>query len=626
MSFLINPFLTDQNSIVSVENPFGITVNNGTAFGSIVFQSTIQATMANGFQRAIPVSYAVGSYDGNTNGSYVLVGNLTPAPFTNPHVLTVNITIWVNPVGYVWIDCIDKNQVVGGVDNIGRIATQITGKTTASMIQKNALLLQRPSWNGEGAYFNKQSAMLQAGATSLFTRFSNGGQFTMYFVWKQLVIDTIHNGPLIDAVNGSATAGIGLSLIIDNRTGSGRDNNLVFIIGDNSASPPVNLVSSADAVVQDAWNAAKLTYDGTTVRMYTSSNGAAFTQVASQTPVLSFSASNPGNLLTFGNMFTVGSQTGMRGYYKHAYFEDSFMSAPDQAIMDTWAQAMCQENLIVRNANIFAMTTQSNCSGRALNSSIDADLIGRVGAYIMRPLPTPATQTPGSGAITSDSYWGELELGVNQTTENVATQHGAEMRFGYEMHQFNENCFIIKYGVGGTPFANQGVYNDWNIAATATLYSQFLGLLGTGFDEVEHVFRRTPVWRGLDIMGGETDAIITGAGALFHGNVAATINGWIDALVAIGYTIDKLRIFVWQITDVGGAAYDPVEFPLVKAAQANFPTQYYIDFPSRIANVKGIVTRTTDDLPLLDLQHYNHIGQDMRGTFMFDNFSIWVNE
>lgn len=627
MSFLLNPFLSERRSIVSVENAVMLTVANGTVAGSLVFQATIKAKLASGFHAQVPVSYDTTGYNGSVDGFYTLTGTLTPtAPVTNPLGLTVSIVVWVIPVGYVWIDCIDKNQVVGAIDNIARITTQITGKTGTSMIQKNALLLQRPSWNGEGSYFNTQSAMLQAGATSAFTRFTNGGQFTIYIIWKQLAIPTTHLGPLFDDTNGSTT-NIGMSLFVDNRAGSSRDNNINFLICKGVAGqPPINLVSSNDAVVQDAWNCCKLTYDGTTVRVYTSASGGAFSQVASGTPAFAFSASNHTNLLTFGNLFTVGASTGIKGYYKHAYFEDSFMSAPDQANLDAWAQAMCTENLIVTDANVYAMVTQSNCSGRALNSSIDADLTGRVGAFIMSPQPTPATQTPGTGTINSDSYWGELELGINQTTESVATQHGAEMRFGYEMHQFNENCYIIKYGVGGTPFANQGVYNDWNIAATATLYTQFFGLLGTGFDEIQHVFRRNPIWRGLDIMGGETDAIITGAGALFHGNVCGTVNGWIDAMVGLGYTINKLRIFIWQITDVGGAAYDPTEFAAVKAAQTNFPTQYYIDFPSRIANVKGIVTRTTDDLPLLDLQHYNHVGQDMRGTFMFDNFKIWTAE
>lgn len=626
MSFLLNPFLNDRNSISSVENPVALSVANGTAAGSLVFQPTIKARLASGFYADIDVSYNTTGYDGNTDGSYSLVGTLAPdAPITNPLGLTVTIVVWVIPVGYVWVDCIDKNQVVGAIDNISRITTQITAKTLSSMIQKNALLLQRPSWNGEGSYFNTQSAMLQAGATSVYTRFSNGGQFTMYFIWKQLAIPTTHLGPLFDSINGSSTV-VGMSLFIDNRIASSRDNNLLFIISRGVAGqPPINLVTSNDAVVQDAWNCAKITYDGTTVRIYTSANGGAFTQVASGTPAFSFSASNPANLLTFGNLFTVGASTGIKGYYKHVYFEDSFMSAPNQASLDAWAQAMCLENLIVTDANVYMQVGQSNCAGRGLNSEIDPDLTDRVGAMIMWPRPTPATSTPGSGTINSDSYIQELQLGVSQTFESIATQHGMEMRFGFNMHQHNQNCWIIKYGVGATPIFEQGTYNNWNLT-TPTLYSQAFGLLGTTFDEIQHVFRRTPIWRGLSIMQGETDAILTGAGSVYKVNWQDVINAWIDGMVGLGYTINKLRIYFWQITDLGGAPYDPTEFALIKAAQAAFPTSYFVDHPSRTANVKGIETRTTDDIDLEDTQHYSAAGQDERGVIEFEYFKIWAQE
>lgn len=627
MSFLINPFLSERNIIVSVENPLALSVANGTAAGSLVFQATVLAKLASGFYKRVDVNYDDTGYDGNTDGSYTLTGTLAPdAPITNPFNLTVSIVVWVIPAGYFWADLVDKARVTGGVDNLGRMVTAITGKTGANLIEKNANIQQRPSWNGEGSYFNTQSAMLQSGATSFFTRFSNGGQFTMYYVWKQNVVPTTHYGPIIDAINGASSV-IGLELAVDHRIASSRVNNLVFIISRGvSGQLPINLVSSNDAVVQDAWNACKITYNGTTVVMSTSANGAAFTQVGSTTPAFAFSASNPPNLLTFGNLFTVGVSTGIKSYLKHVFFEDSLMSAPNQASMDAWAQAMCQENLQVREANVYLRVGQSNQAGRGLNSGIAPELdAGVMGALIYVPQPTPATSTPGSGSITSNSYWSGLDLGVNQTFENVATQHGMEMRFGYEMNEFNQNCWIIKYGVGGTPIFEQVTYNNWNLT-TPTLYTQAFNLIGNGFDEITHVFRTNPIWRGLSIMQGETDAVLTGAGAVYKVNWQDVINAWIDAMVALGYTINKLRIYFWQITDVGGAAYDPTEFAAVKAAQAAFPTSYFTDHPSRTANVRGIETRTTDDIPLLDTQHYDSDGLDTMGEIEFEYFKIWALE
>lgn len=626
MSFIINPFLNDLHGIVSVENPVALSVPNGTASGSLVFQPTIKAKLASGFYRDVPVSYNTTGYDGNTDGSYPMTGTLAPvAPITNPLGLTVTIVVWVIPVGYVWVDMIDKAKVTGAIDNIGRVTTGITGKIGMSPIEKGTNLINRPSWNGEGSYFNTQGALLQNGTTSLFTRFSNGGQFTMYFIWKQITVPNTHLGPLMDATNGSS-GNIGMSLYVDNRTGSGFTNTLYFLISKGiGGQTPINLHTSNNAVVQEAWNACKITYDGTNVKIYTSSNGAALTEVASAAPGFSFSASNPTNLLTFGNMFTVGSSTGIKAYYKHMYMEDSFMSAPNQASLDTWARAMCQENLQVLDANIYMQIGQSNCAGRGLNTEIAVELDDRVGAYIYVPQPTPATQTPGTGTVDSRSYFSELQLGVNQSVESVATQHGMEMRFGYEMDQHNQNCWILKYGIGGTPIFEQGTYNNWNLT-TPTLYTQALNLLGNGFDEATHVFRRNAIWRGLSIMQGETDAILTGAGAVYKTNWQDVINAWIDAMVALGYTINKLRIYFWQITDLGGAAYDPTEFAAIKAAQAAFPTSYFTDHPSRTANVRGIETRTTDDIDLEDTQHYSAAGQDARGVIEFDYFKIWAAE
>lgn len=630
MSFIINPFLNDRNTIVSVEDPVALSVVNGTAEGSLVFQTTVKAKLASGFYREVPVSYDTTGYDGNTDGSYSMVGTLAPvAPMVNPLNLTVTIVVWVIPVPYNWIDCIDKNQIVGAIDNIGRITTQVTTKVLSSFIQKNANLLQRPSWNGEGEFFNTQSAMLQAGTTAVYTRFSNGGQFTMYFVWKQLAVPDTHFGPIMDAINASSAA-TGLGLYIDHRIASSRVNKLYLIIAKGvSGQAPINLLSSDNAIVQDAWNAAKITYDGTTVRVYTSASGGAFTEVASAAPAFSFSASNPANLLTFGNLFTVGSSTGMRGYLKHCYFEDSFMSAPDRANLDAWAQAMCLENIEVTSANIYLEVGQSNCAGRGLNSEIDSDLTGRVGAMIMWPRPTPATSTPGSGTVTSDSYWQELELGVSQTFESIATQHGMEMRFGYDMFEHNENCWIIKYGVGGTPIFEQATYNNWNVT-TPTLFTQFYNLIVNGLDEVQHVFRKTPVIRGLSVMQGETDALtgatFVGAGAAYKGNWTTFINTLIDNIQTYGYSITKMRIFFWQISDVGGFAYDATNFPLIKAAQVDLGTNYLTDNPSRTANIKGVITRTTDDIDFEDTQHYSAAGQDMRGVLEFDYFKIWTEE
>jgi hypothetical protein len=626
MSFLVNPFLLNQFAIVSVENPVMITVHNGTAFGSIVFQSTIKAKLANGFYRQIPVSYASGSYDGNTNAFYTLTGTLSPTGTTvNPLNLTVSIIVWVLPAPTFHFDYVDKNYITGSIDNLSRIVTGVTAKSGGTNpTQIDATLLRRPSWNGEGTFVNTQSGM-KVGSVSTFNALHNGTQFTQYYIWKQLAIPNTHRAPVFSSDDGSS-AGRGTSLFVDNRISVPRTNALVFTITKGtSGQAPIAIVSSDNAIAQDAWIAAKITYDGTTVRLYTSINGAAFNEVGSATPAFSFSASNASAIMSHGNIVTAGTQTGLRGYLKQMYIQTSLMSSVDIAYMDSWAQAMCTEGLIVDDANIYIRCGQSNQAGRGANSSINAQLNGKVGSRIMVPKPTPPTQTDGTGAVTSDSYWEELELTRNQTIENVATQHGMEMRFGYNFWQHNENCWIVKLGVGGTPIYSTGTYNDWNVSS-AQLYTQLYNLTVNALDEAVHVFRKNPVIRGMSIMQGETDAIIAGADLVFKSNWTTFINTFISAIETYGYPISKLRIWFWQISDAGGYAYDATRLANIKAAQADLGTNYLTDNPSMVGKIRGVTYRTTDDIAFLDPQHYNADGLAVMAVHEFEYFKIWASE
>jgi carbohydrate esterase-like sialic acid-specific acetylesterase len=613
------------NNIVSVENPVAISVPNGTAFGSITFQGFISATLANGFVKGIAVTYSAGSYNSAVNGSYTLTGTLTMSgTTTNPLGLTASIVVWVLPIAHIWHDFIDRSKATFGTDNIQRIETDVAGKAGLSLNRISGVLLRTPSWNGEGTYFNSQTGLKWSGSNTSLKPYSDGTQFTMYFIFKQLTVTSTYNAPIWDTTNFSS-ASIGCSLWVDNRSSLSKSNRVKFLISRNvSGTPAINMESGDNAIVQNAWNCIKITYDGTTVRLYTSASGGSFTQVASSTVAAAFSASNPSNIYTWGNQTTFGTQTGSTIYMKHAYLLNSLSG--NQTLLDSWAQAMCQENIIVYDANIYLRIGQSNQAGRGLNSGIASELSSTVGARIMVAQPTPPTQTDATGTINSDSYWEVLQLARNQTIENVATQHGMEMRFGYDMWQFNENCWIIKLGVGGTPIYSTATYNDWNVSS-AQLYTLTLNLSSVAVDELRHVFRRNPVVRGMSIMQGETDAIITGAGAQFKSNWTTWINTFIPALEsAQGITINKLRIFFWQITNVGGAAYDPTEFAAVKAAQVDLGTNYLTDNPSMSTKILGVTTRTTDDIPLLDLQHYSETGLATMAGYEVDYFKAYTKE
>lgn len=625
MSFLINPYIIDQYVIVSVENPAKLSVANGTAFGSGLFQTTIRAKIANGQHREVPVSYAAGSYDGNTNGTYTLTGTLAPTGLvTNPLNLTVSIEVWVIPSPYSWLDLIDKTLIIGGTDNIDRITHQVTAKVNSGAIQFDANLVRRPSWNGEGSYFNTQSALKQAGTTATYAFLHDGTQFTFYVVWKQLTMSTTEYMPLLDNINAAGT-NKGISLFIDNRTSLTRVKRIVCQIARGiNGQVPINLVSPDNAVLENAWNWCRVSYNGTVVEVVV--NGVS---QGTQAPAFAMLTGNATNLLNFGNRVTVSTQTGQRAYMKHFYFEDALIAGADLTLLDSWATDMCTENLILEDANVYLRIGQSNQAGRGVNSGIHADLASTVGASIMVIKSAAPTQTDGSGTVNSDSYWEELELDRNQTTENVGTQHGMEMRFGYNMHQFNENCWIVKMGVGGTPIFSTVTYNDWNVSS-AQLYTKYVALTTVALDELIHVFRKTPVVRGMSIMQGETDAIIVGADTDFKANWTTFINTFIPAIeAAVPVTINKLRIWFWQISDAGGYAYDATRLANIKAAQADLGTNYLTDNPSMVSKIKGVTYRTTDDITFntpSPEQHYSVVGLAAMAVHEFDYFKIWANE
>lgn len=611
---LLNSF-ADRGTvtIVTVVNPQSISVLNGTAFGSVPFPATVRALNSNGFYADYPATFVIGSYDSSTNGSYTINGTL------NDYGNAVSVVVWVLPSPVQWFDLIDYSLMGHTIDNLGRIVTSATAKVGNSIAQGSASLANRPSWNGDGIYYNTQGA-LSWGTTSSHNTFHQDTPWTVFIVWKQLTIANTRLEPLLCS-NAITSANTGIFVGVDNRSASSHTNAInVQITKGSAGNTPISVITGNNVITQNAWNWLKMKFDGTDFTLVV--NGST---VGTQTPVISFATGNASAALMVGNNSTVGTQTGVNAYIKHVYMEDSFVSGATETLLDSWAVAMSSEGLAVEPENVYLLYGQSNMAGRGLNSAISGDLTGLVGAKIMQVLPTPPTSTSGVGTINSQSYWEELELARNQTFESVATLHGMEMRFGKNLHAYNKSCWILKLGVGGTPIVSTASFNDWNIA-TAQLYTHSNNLISTGLLEMVHIFRKAPILRGLVWMQGETDAIITGAGSVYKTNLTNFINGTIDTAVAAGYTVDKLRIYIFRITDVGGFAYDPTEFAAIYAAQSDIGANYLTDNPSRTSNVKGTTWRTTDDATMGDTQHYDAAFLDTMGQEIFHYFKIYAVE
>lgn len=609
---LTSMMMADPDRVTEVTNPAAISVVNGTAFGSVVFPTTVRAKR-NGFWQDLAVTFEQGSYDSGTNGSYVLNGYLNT--FKNP----VTITVWVLPSPTQWFDFIQNELFSHTIDNIDRIVTSGSAKVGATFAQGSASLTNRPSWNGDGINFNTQGALLW-GTTSSHNTFHQDTSWSIYVVWYQFPVGNTHYGPLYCS-NATASASTGIALMIDSRIAQSNTYALQALVTKGvSGQVPINVTTADNVVDPNAWNWAKLKFDGTNFSLYV--NGSL---EGSSTPSIAFATGNASNALMIGNLNTIGSSTGANVFLKHIYMEDSFVSGATETLLDSWAVAMATTEVPNEDADVYLMAGQSNMAGRGVNSEIASPLNGTVGAYIAVPKPTVPTQTDGTGSIDSQSYFEELELGRNQSFESVATQHGMEMRFGHSMNQYTKRCFIIKMGVGGTPLVSTGTYNDWNVSS-AQVYTHFKNLNLALLPEIERVFRKTPIIRGFIWMQGETDAIITGAGSVYKSNFYTMINTLIDDIEAFGYPITKMRIYILRISDVGGFAYDGTEFPLVQTAQEDIGDNYLTDNPSYTDEVLGSTWRSTDDIDFEDTQHYSAAGQDVLGQALFAYFKQFVRE
>lgn len=265
--------------------------------------------------------------------------------------------------------------------------------------------------------------------------------------------------------------------------------------------------------------------------------------------------------------------------------------------------------------NVYFKGGQSNCPGRALNSGISPELNGLVGAKIfsLKPGPFP-------GTINATSAFEELQLGVNNTTESPATQHGIEMRFGYEMfNNITENVAIIKFGAGNTSMAV-----DWLVG----------GGLNSSYKRVAFNYALTDLWdvlrvrvvvRGFTFIQGESDCV-SGRGALYGTRYNAMITDFIFRGNSAGLKFDKMRWFDFLTKNGGSAGYDATDYANVISGKTSTIDNFFTNNPSYVGKIKALTYQSTDDIPLLDTQHYSTAGINTMAVRNYDYYSQYINE
>lgn len=386
---------------------------------------------------------------------------------------------------FLWLDATSEDYYTS-TDNLDRLVTVATARTGQSFIPYAAS--GDPSFNGEGYYFNSIANGLVSGTVSDYNDFHNGGDFTMYFLWKQLYVGAGHSGGLFaDSQAGGTNRGFALLY-------TGNTDALTFNISNGTVNA-IN-ITAASIVNKNAYNIVKVTKSGNTVTMYTVNISTGIvTQRATQTAVQSFSASNAAFPIAVGTLGGAGLQS--KSYIKHLLMWKRILTASEQLSMEAFLVTQATNVIIPTNINIYITAGDSNDAGRAPNNTLAADLTG-----VLSPTKIVKFATQNPNSTCNIEY---LEAGVNQTvvTEGL-TNHGVEMRFGKTMG----DIFIMKYAQGST-----FMIADWNVTRNGTNYQRIrTAALVHSIPDVVHVLRRTPVFRGFIWMQGANDSFIGATG------------------------------------------------------------------------------------------------------------------
>lgn len=94
------PILTPEQDVPAI-TVVGLletmNVDNGTEFSALPLPTTVQVSLSNNKTMDVPVTWAEGSYDSATQGSYTLTGTIGESDlYTNPQNLTASITVNVS--------------------------------------------------------------------------------------------------------------------------------------------------------------------------------------------------------------------------------------------------------------------------------------------------------------------------------------------------------------------------------------------------------------------------------------------------------------------------------------------------------------------------------------------------
>lgn len=389
--------------------------------------------------------------------------------------------LYVNPYKDPYVATVDNN----GLRQRGNIIDSATA-TTGQALTNAGTLLSKPIYNGEGWYF-ESGAEMTTGINSSYNFLHDGSNFD---IWVTVFVcptssTTYARGILTN--NAFSNTNRGILLRINSVAGN---NSLEFRCGNISAT--FISLTAIGAITPNTTHVIRITRSGSSAKMYV--NGV---QVASQTISLSPGIGNASGIMTV----VPNASATANLYLKDVVIFNRALTTNEAVKMNS----RTFKSITPTPMNVYLLAGDSNTAGRGVNSSIASDLTGAING-------TYSSRLNALSAIDSSVWLGKLQLGINQTliSENISTQHGSEMRFGKSMGTIKDT-FLIKYGIGSIPLY-QRASGDWNVATSGSYYSNWITkVIPQSINDLVHVYRRTPVFRGFTWTHGANDAFVGGS-------------------------------------------------------------------------------------------------------------------
>lgn len=286
------------------------------------------------------------------------------------------------------------------------------------------------------------------------------------------------------------------------------------------------------------------------------------------------------------------------------------------------------------------VNAQSNYSGNASTSGLDAQYVGPLNALIY--------STYGSGTNTRNSStqtWQALELNKNNNNDGVngvSVQNvmGPELVYGKKMSDLIPNrIFNIKVAYNGSSELGETAPNDWKVSADPTLTStnytnDVTNSVIPGLQAIVSQYHLIPKIRIIIMFQGEAER----NGTTLHGSalqaewkLQATrgVKQLLDDLNEAGFDTSCARLVVFRIHNHFTDTPDSTDLHAIRLAQMDLGKNFTTDNPTYVTNglIKGSTYINTDDCSLNgDFVHYDQAGQTLIATRLYNYASQYVYE